>query len=1214
MSILIYSIAKNNIKKSFLRLSTILAILLLSSSLIAQNQTGDDLPTVNIMSPNAAGLGKYVDYPVNMHTGVPQISIPIYTVSEGTLSLPISMSYHASGLKVNENASWVGAGWSLNAGGAISRTVRGTPDEVEGSSNRLAPRQGAGSLLRQSGFDDYYFRTVGNRTFADLEGFGKGLKDGEPDLFFFNFAGMSGQFYLDGRLEHQVVQIPQGDLKIELITQQGTVSDFGRDYIQGFQITNVDGTRYFFGRTSDPNDVDPVETSDVAVNGDGIAYDGIISSWFLHKIESADRRFSIDLQYEQERYSYYSYSPNYCAGASVCTPYFNAMKTVIQGVRLDNIEFTNGDVNFVESSALRQDLVGFNNNWAPTANSEARALASIQITNNGGGFCKAFDFEYDYFTSPSSPIPNNSSFDVNFRSIEDEIKDDKRLKLLSIQEKACVGSESIPKYSFQYYHETNVPRRFSFGVDHWGFANGVSQNELSPHRQANRASSEEAMKAGTLWKIKYPTGGETVFTYEANEVDIYVDQTCDSPDVVNIGSSISAGFTGTSPELSSPFTFDVEETSPKYLLCATVSSGTSSGYIKLNGVIVKNLSQGESFGEIFKLNPGLNTVQVYSGTSSSTGNGVLLQVKKPSTNSYPVAVGGLRVQKVEQQGADATTIVNSYTYEDPRLYSVPVYAFKVKNEGLRTSINELYAYNSQVDRQNDGCMLQNALSSYERSVIKVVENVHPMISVQGYHMGYGRVKRTQADGGYEVHYFEGEDGLPSHWNYLEDVKVMMVDDMTCEEDYPEFPVTPHPYEYERGRLKRMEIYDATDKLLREVEYSEEWEASDDPLVAVKVGAVNVHGPTSLAAFYEMRSYRKQWSKQIAKTFNPEDETQFQETKTTQYYSSDFHNMVTSVETLTDGVLVEQNTKYPEDIISCNVQRFCADCEQNYQTALTAAFDQWQLDRTSCFDDARDCSGFRGNELDVNDPDVCKDHCTLFAYREYLVKIRTARVNYNMCKETNCQQPTACNPGQATGVRKQMIDLIAKNQIALPVEIQLKRDNQLVGAVLNEYHEDSQGNFYLDKVFSLSNNQPLDNFQEYTVTSSNATRDPHYDSQPVGDLVYSQGNLVQRTGRDGVPTSYIWGYNNTVPIVMAVGVTYQTLLTAYNADPGGFREDVTLSKAFITTYEYDPLVGMTSMVDTNGIKVTYHYDKLGRLQYVKDQDGNYLSQNEYNFKN
>ena len=60
--------------------------------------------------PNAASLGKFGDHPVSYVTGTPSISVPIYTVQEGPINLPISLNYHASGIKVAETASWVGLG------------------------------------------------------------------------------------------------------------------------------------------------------------------------------------------------------------------------------------------------------------------------------------------------------------------------------------------------------------------------------------------------------------------------------------------------------------------------------------------------------------------------------------------------------------------------------------------------------------------------------------------------------------------------------------------------------------------------------------------------------------------------------------------------------------------------------------------------------------------------------------------------------------------------------------------------------------------------------------------------------------------------------------------------------------------------------------------------------------------------------------------------
>jgi hypothetical protein len=92
-------------------------------------------------SPNVAALGKYVEYPVSYFTGVPEVGVPLYDLKDGTAHVPISLSYHASGIRVSEVATSVGLGWCLNAGGMISRTIRGGPDEgAYNSSTQAYPR------------------------------------------------------------------------------------------------------------------------------------------------------------------------------------------------------------------------------------------------------------------------------------------------------------------------------------------------------------------------------------------------------------------------------------------------------------------------------------------------------------------------------------------------------------------------------------------------------------------------------------------------------------------------------------------------------------------------------------------------------------------------------------------------------------------------------------------------------------------------------------------------------------------------------------------------------------------------------------------------------------------------------------------------------------------------------------------------------------------
>ena len=128
-----------NLWKQLLQMTFVWIIIFSTNPSMGQN----DDPLVhnviskgNVVSPDAASLGKYGEFPVNNYTGLPSISIPLYSVQSGEIGLPISINYHAGGIKVEEMASWVGLGWSLNAGGVITRSVRGIADDIIPSSAR----------------------------------------------------------------------------------------------------------------------------------------------------------------------------------------------------------------------------------------------------------------------------------------------------------------------------------------------------------------------------------------------------------------------------------------------------------------------------------------------------------------------------------------------------------------------------------------------------------------------------------------------------------------------------------------------------------------------------------------------------------------------------------------------------------------------------------------------------------------------------------------------------------------------------------------------------------------------------------------------------------------------------------------------------------------------------------------------------------------------
>jgi YD repeat-containing protein len=55
-------------------------------------------------------------------------------------------------------------------------------------------------------------------------------------------------------------------------------------------------------------------------------------------------------------------------------------------------------------------------------------------------------------------------------------------------------------------------------------------------------------------------------------------------------------------------------------------------------------------------------------------------------------------------------------------------------------------------------------------------------------------------------------------------------------------------------------------------------------------------------------------------------------------------------------------------------------------------------------------------------------------------------------------------------------------------------------------------------------------------------------------------------------------------------------------------------AQMSTFTYEPLVGLTSTTDANGKSQYYDYDQVNRLATVKDNDGNIVKNYKYHYKN
>jgi hypothetical protein len=652
----------------------------------AQNGAKNPISTINPVSPTTAELLKYVDFNVSSSTGVPDITIPLFEVKGKQLSLPISISYNASGIKVNQQAGNIGLAWSLNAGGMVSCAIRGRrDDQTYWQSVPAAVNNGFDPAADPADFN--MAKSISNKAI-----------DGAPDLYSYSFGNYSGKFLNIIGKTPAITMIPKKPLDIK---PYATIPSSPHS---NFKITAEDGTQYFFEK---------LETTTIRTSY-GISQAGFTN--YLTKIRSADGTDEINFSYDTTYYEdlpalseSFTYLTSACYWGTEVTSGSQPQERFtsssrIRGVQLKRITFSEGSVDFL-ISYNRLDAFG------GTAVKNPK-IDRIILKNLAGVELKTISFIYSYYNASSTSLYA------------------KRLKLDRVdicpQSNLCGNAQYTNSYKFTY-NAIALPPLNSFAQDHWGYFNNANTNHtflptypinLTPvtcyskspfcpctppnvgnsFSGANKNSSPDYVKAGILEKIEYPTGGSVQFAFETNQTapliyytpstkTVYssvvnkvsnndINQTVNSLPTdflptgdANIGVGVCATVTlnwgypaGTPPT-------DIT----KYRPTAELWKATVDG--DLLGLVASYTSFAANTNTTYNLTLPAGTAFILKVTAKLKGSTVNGQLKfsVPVTNVTPYYVGGLRLQqKTVYDPVANTSSITKYAYS-AATFKNPVY-------------------------------------------------------------------------------------------------------------------------------------------------------------------------------------------------------------------------------------------------------------------------------------------------------------------------------------------------------------------------------------------------------------------------------------------------------------------------------------------------------------------------------------------------------------
>ncbi|MGL1889624.1 MAG: hypothetical protein OCD76_24125 [Reichenbachiella sp.] len=480
---------------------------------------------------NAAAIIKYIDHPVGVKYGVPKIKLPIKTLVNNDLFVPISLNYHTLGVKVEEEATWTGLGWHLEAGGVITRIIRGENDfglvdDPMGSNKALGyPFEHIKPCL-----DD----CAENENDAFHSQVCAGEIDSDPDIFFFNIMGMKGKFLLTPDHDKE-----KKSITINIIRPRKMTATF--DLTDNFwTIEDAAGYTYVFKNrelTRSINSLYDHKKGDLHTKFD-FHTSLATTSWYISKIISpsgkeAKFKYDVDIDGVSKYLSNGTFQKMNINDEEVWDVHYSSYcyPDNIEAVII-NSENLHSDV-YLKSITSGDQEVRFTKSQQKGLESDTPFYGSgttEYIKNTPSGFRRQQLDKIEFLVADS--VIASAEFQYSRHKTK---KPDNNLILnhrLKLDSMLITKRGKVSRMGFGYMETTGLPSKESHARDLWGFYNGeetthnITPSDYFNYSQPEKMLQEEGktlhyslehIKEGVLDKIDYGNGKVRTYDYDHQE-------------------------------------------------------------------------------------------------------------------------------------------------------------------------------------------------------------------------------------------------------------------------------------------------------------------------------------------------------------------------------------------------------------------------------------------------------------------------------------------------------------------------------------------------------------------------------------------------------------------------------------------------------------------------------------------------------------------------